>query len=392
MAAVEPIGRSDEARILYGDSSPFPYAFDFLESVRAVIDCCVAMLAAQSTVDQMVKRSAQVEQRLKGDRLRFDGLLQEVQKAVGHFTESSPRLSEAAAQVVASTRALVDREREHLERQWSAEMAGASRIVDEACATAYQSLEALLLRHVPPQTSVSWRLGADDDGYDGTISLVTRFGLEASFGIAIPETHAFARPVRAGDVAPATAARLPRASGGARLVSLDKLYVSEAALEPTRIALLLRARPRTGSGWRFDVRSETGQTFVQALDELGQPSGDVGQLEDQEREPILRLSSAVLDGTFDLVLRRQPMIEAKLDGEALRGRFEPRDVCARLVTVYAPIVSEICRRSGSPDELMLRRELGNGRRDSLFVTRAELSGKMARLPANARHVLDPFGI
>jgi hypothetical protein len=391
MAAAEPIGRHEEPLILYGDSSPFPYGFDFLESVRAVIDCCVAMLTSQSTIDQMVKRSSEVERRLQGDRGRFDALLLEVQKAAGKFSVDTPRLTEAAAQVVATTRALVDHEREHSERQWNAEIAGATRIVDEACATALQALEALLLRHVPPQTTVGWRLTADDDGYDGTISLTTRFGLEASFGIAIPEQHAFAKPRRVGDIAAATAARLPRA-GGARLVGLDRLFVSEAVLEAERIGLLLRARPRTGGGWRFDVHSESGETYVEALDEMGQPSGNIRELDEEEREPILRLSSAVLDATFDLVLRRQLLVEAKLDGEALRGRYQPRDVCTRLVTVYAPIVAEICRRSGSPNELMLRRDLGNGRRDSLFVTRAELRAKMARLPAASRRILDPFGL
>lgn len=389
----EPVtGRGDEPTVLYGDSSPFPYGYEFLETVRAVIDCCVTMLSAQSTIDQIVKHGRDVGARLQSDRKSFEAMLVEVQRATARFAETSPRLADAAAQVVAGTRALVERERDRFDQEWAAEVGGGERIIDDACATAYQALEALLLRHVPPQTSVSWRLAADDDGYDGTIALATRFGVEAQFGIAIPETHAFARPVRVGDVAPATAARLPRGRRDARIVNLDRLYVAEALLEPERIALMLKARPRTGNGWRFDVRSQSGQTFAQPLDELGQPIGDVVELSVDDREPILRLSSNVLDATFDLVLRRQLMIEAKLDGEPLRGRYEPRDVCARLVTVYAPIVSEIVRRSGSPNELMLRRDLGGGRRESRFVTRAELRGKMSLLPSSARRVLDPFGV
>jgi hypothetical protein len=387
----EPIGRGEEAT-LYGDSSPFPFGFDFLESVRAVLDCCVALLAAQAAIDQTVQHSRDVEQLLKTDRRDFEALLQEVQKATEQFGDSSPRLSEAAAQVVAATRSLVEREREHVEQKWAVEQSGANRIVDDAWASAYQALEALLLRQVPPQTSVSWRLSGDDDGYDGAIALQTLFGLDVTFRIAIPETHAFAHPRRVGDVAPASAPRLPRGQRDPRVVNLDRLFISEAVLEPERIALMLRARPRTGSGWRFDVRSESGQTFVQALDELGQPSGDIGELYDENREPILRLSSALLDATFDLVLRRQLMIDARLDGEPLRARYEPRDVCSRLTTMYAPIVNEIMRRSPSPNELMLRRDLGGGRRESVFVTRAELRAKMAHLPPQSRRVLDPFGL
>jgi hypothetical protein len=388
---VAEAGRIGEPTVLYGDSSPFPYGYDFLESVRAVVECCVAMLSAQVTIDQIVKHGREVEARLNSERKGFEALLLEVQRATSRFAES-PRLTEATTEVVAGVRGIVEREREHSDRQWTAEMAAAGRIVDEACATAYQALETLLLRHAPPQTSLSWRLVADDDGYDGTIELKTRFGVDTTFGIAIPETHALAKPVRVADVAPMLAGRMPRGRRDARTFNLDKLYVSEALLEPERVSLMLKTRPRTGNGWRFDVGSESGKTFAQPLGELGQPCGDIFELSEDEREPILRLSIAVLDSTFDLALRRQWMIDAKLDGESLSGRYEPRDVCGRLVTAFAPIVSEIVRRSGSPNELMLRRDLGAGRRESRFVTRAELRGKMACLPASVRTVLAPFGI
>ena len=81
---------------------------------------------------------------------------------------------------------------------------------------------------------------------------------------------------------------------------------------------------------------------------------------------------------------------ATLDGNTLRGRFEPRDVCARLVAAYAPIVSEISRRSCAPNELMLRRDVGGGRREAVFITRAELRARLTRLPPSLRVLFDPF--
>ena len=48
-ATTEPSYRSDEPRILFGDSTPFPYGLDFLTALRAVVDCCVRRCSPRST-------------------------------------------------------------------------------------------------------------------------------------------------------------------------------------------------------------------------------------------------------------------------------------------------------------------------------------------------------
>jgi hypothetical protein len=385
-AYASPAGEpsADEPRILYGDSTPFPYGLDFLTALRAVVDCCVGMLGAQHAIDQAVKRSSQVEEGLKGERWRLDSLLEAVRQAAAPFANSTPNLTTSATDIMVATRAIVERERGDVERRWSGELQQAQRIVDDACGTAYQALEALLLRNTPPETGVAWRLAADAEGYDVQVRLLTRFGLEAHFGIAVPEGHAWNRLRRAADLASGLAVRIPKP------IRLDKLYVSEAVVEPERISLWLRRAPRTGSGLRISVTFETAEAEVQLLDDLGQPHGDIYELDDDDRAEPFRLASSLLDSTFDLALRRQLMTGAALDGSTLRGRFEPRDVCARLIAAYAPIVSEISHRSCAPNELMLRRDLGGGRREAVFITRGELRGRLTRLPPSLRALFDPF--
>ena len=178
---------------------------------------------------------------------------------------------------MAATRAIVERERTAVERRWSGELQQAERIVDDACGTAYQALEALLLRHAPPQSAIAWRLVADADGYDAQVRLGTRFGLEAQFGVALPEGHPWSKLRRAADLAAGQALRVPKT------LRLDKLFVSEAVVEPERVSLWLRRSPRTGAGVRITVAGETEEAEVQLLDELGQPQGDVYELDDDDR-------------------------------------------------------------------------------------------------------------
>ncbi len=375
--------RTDEPRILFGDSTPFPYGIDFLNTLRAVVDSCAAMLASQHAIDQALKRSSQVEEGLKGERWRLDSLLEAVQKAAAPFAPH-PSMTASAAEIMAATRAIVERERVAVERRWSGELQQAERIVDDACGTAYQALEALLLRNTPPDSAVAWRLVADADGYDAQVRVGTRFGLEAQFGVALPEGHVWGKLRRAADLASGQALRVPKT------LRLDKLFVSEAVVEPARVSLWLRRSPRTGAGVRVSVASESEEAEVQLLDELGQPQGDVYELDDDDRAAPFRLASALVDSTFDLALRRQLMTGAALEGSSLRGRFEPREVVTRMIAAYAPIVSEISRRSCAPNELMLRRDVGGGRREAVFVTRAELRGRLARLPPALRTLFDPF--
>jgi hypothetical protein len=381
-ATTEPSYRPDEPRILFGDSTPFPYGIDFLNTLRAVVDCGAALLAAQAAVDQAVKRSSQVEEGLKGERWRLDSLLDAVQKAAAPFATGSATSS--AVDLVGAARAIVERDRTAVERRWSGELQQATRIVDDACSAAYQALEALLLRNTPPESGVAWRLVADAEGYDAQVRVSTRFRLEAQFGVALPEGHAWSRLRRSADLSSGLSLRVPKS------LRLDKLFVSEAVVEPDRVSLWLRRSARTGAGVRITVHAETEEAEVQLLDELGQPQGDVYELDGDDRHPPFRLATALVDSTFDLALRRQLMTGASLDGSSLRGRFEPRDVCARLVAAYAPIVSEISRRSCAPNELMLRRDVGGGRREAVFVTRGELKGRLARLSPSLRAIFDPF--
>jgi hypothetical protein len=390
--------RSEEPLVLYGDSSPFPYGIDFLDAIRAAVDACVAMLEAQATIDHTLRRSAQVEHNLKVERRRLQALLSAITAASDDFLDSSGRLRTVANEVCASATAATDRTLAELDRLWNAELSSASAIVDEAAAAAYDALQALLLAHTPPQSSVSWHLsaGANEDGYDATARLETRFGLDTQLALAIPAAHPWARLRRVVDVAPATTVLLPRPLArrqreGLLAVALDRLFISDVQITPARILIVLRRHARGGPGWRFAVASEDGRTIGQPIDEAGRPCGDEHDLV-EEREPVLRLASAILDGTFELVLRRERLVAATLDGQPLEQRHEPREVCARLIAGYAPVVAEIARRSYPATELTLRRTLGGGRREAMFIRRSELLERIGRVPPALRALFDPLGL
>jgi hypothetical protein len=63
-----------------------------------------------------------------------------------------------------------------------------------------------------------------------------------------------------------------------------------------------------------------------------------------------------------------------------------------LLAELAPVVLEISRRSGAPGELVLRRDVGGGRREEIYVTKAELWERLLVLPPERRAAFAALGL
>jgi hypothetical protein len=102
------------------------------------------------------------------------------------------------------------------------------------------------------------------------------------------------------------------------------------------------------------------------------------------------LCNAILASTQDLMTRRRELRSATFDGKSVLEHDSPRVVASKLIESLAPTVREIERRSGTPRELVLRRDLAEGRRQETYVTKAELHDLVCTVPANLRGVFAPF--
>jgi len=105
---------------------------------------------------------------------------------------------------------------------------------------------------------------------------------------------------------------------------------------------------------------------------------------------VLRLWRRVLDSTEDLGRRRHVMTGASFDGHPVKTFDEPRQVAEKLIRLLTPIMREIAQRSGAPGELVLRRDVRAGRREEIYITKAELHEKVLTLPPALRAVFDAF--
>ncbi|HEY6180202.1 MAG TPA: hypothetical protein VIX73_37430, partial [Kofleriaceae bacterium] len=112
---------------------------------------------------------------------------------------------------------------------------------------------------------------------------------------------------------------------------------------------------------------------------------------DDRVRPGLRLLVERLEAAVRaLADNRSGLVSIEIDGTPIAEHGHPRVFAERLIAAIAPTVQQIARRSRSPGELVLRRPLGDNRREEIFITTADLSKRLDGLPLHAREVFAPL--
>ena len=385
---------------VYGDSTPFPYDVNFIELIRHAVECGVALLQAQHEIVTAVDRSGSFDQLRKQERARLDAMSDAIKLTMTAFTSSkSERMVRTASRILESARAIIEGEMAELEGAATGQISSTRATVDQARERAFRAIEAFILRHDLPNTTVGIRLLAGEEVYSGQALVATPFGLEAVFALAIPQAHEWGKLRRVAELSAGTEVHVPMESGWlskrveVQTVKLDKLVVTEVAMSSERTLITLRKAPHGGPGYQIEVETDDGQPkpLLHRLQEDGHKAPDATlELGGEDAIHVLRLWQRVSETVRELAMRRQGMSGATFDGKPLRELDEPHAVCVRMVNVIAPVVQEISRRSGAPGELVLRRDLGEGRREEIYITKAELHEKVLTLPQSLRGTFDPF--
>jgi hypothetical protein len=94
----------------------------------------------------------------------------------------------------------------------------------------------------------------------------------------------------------------------------------------------------------------------------------------------------------DILEERGEVMGVLLDGEDPLPRGRGQDLVERIVSVLAPTALEVARRSPNSQELSLKREGPDGRREEFYLKRSELVAALQPLPREGRAVFAPLGL
>jgi hypothetical protein len=387
---------------VYGDATPFPYDVDYIELSRRAIDCAVQLLSAQHAISAAHERGAASGAARDDDRTSLTVLSAAIESSLESFARADSRdpgrvltrLRECLGSTVSTELAAID-------QQASAESAQILNIVSRSSESARRAIEAFLLLHDLPGTELrlSWS-AAGEQSYAAQLSVKTPFGIQAVFSLAIPPEHMWSRSRRLSELAPGFEVHSPQQAGWLSRrtemapVKLDRLYLSALTLGTASAEFSLRKGPTLGAGYRVILSSSEAQRVaLQPLMEDGSPATDSPlDLDGADSAQMLRLCSRVVESTEGLSSLRRNMLSADLDDRPMDDVNWSQLVAERLIQLLAPVMNEIARRSGAPTELVLRRDLGGGRREEMYVTKAELYEKVLVLPPARRVAFEQLGL
>jgi hypothetical protein len=378
---------------VYGDSTPFPHDLDYIQMLRDGIDCSVRLLSAQHSIRAAMQRADIAEKAKQHEASELDALFERVQSAAtSSLNEGLDRTVRTAAQIVAGTRSMVDAAIRDLDANVAVEVNQARHIVDKAREITASAIEQYLEQHSGPGSRLCLQLLASNDANSGHVTVITPYGVSAVFGVAIPPSHVWARPRRVGDVVANIEIHMPKESGwlSKRVemtpVRLERFFISDVMWSGRSGLLRMRRGAASGSGYQLRVELDNGMQLSMS------PVGEDGRtddsqplvLEGNDQTTMLGLWKGVVASSRDLMGLRRRMVSAAFLDRPLLEVESPRALAEALIADMAPTVVEISRRSGAPGELVLRRNLGEGRREETYCTHSELLEKVLVLPPDLR--------
>jgi hypothetical protein len=385
---------------LYGDSTSSPLATDYVDLLRKAIDCCVAILQAEQRMGVGIAHRRHLEARAEKDVVRLRELESALTRSIGLMIEGATpdapvaRCSDVIARAVTGAVAASAGE---VQAALQAEL---QRIEDSAGkerARCVKAVEQLLLAHDLPDSERELRLDQKKDGgYVARLQSSTPYGVTSALELEIPAGNRFAQQVRVGDLAEGLEIQVPKTGGWLRKESrlsterLGRMIVTSCRAGARAYQVSLRAEG-VEEGYDFACVPRSARVHATHV-APDQPAPADFDLNETDSKAVVAFLEKLAAAALELTPNRKALSQVQLDGEGLEQQRQPSLLVQRLIEVMAPTVREISARSGSEHELVIRRLLGDGRREERFVKRSELLEKLEPLPEAARSLFAPLGL
>lgn len=384
------------SRFLFGDSEPFEGGYDFLAALRRFVQASSRVLSLSHEADEL--------ERTLGDRAHehlhaidalqafFDGLNDAITERAAR--SGAPQLiGPYASQLLEQVEALAARARASRANDLDVDQVAATSRIHERRAEIRSVLADYLLADPLPVLSWALSLGLSGTAPHGTVILEHPGELTTSFGLDVMRNGSWGRARKIGEVSPGLTLQVGykkaflRSSLHPDIVTLDEMAIAALELGPDSMELHLRRKldaSRDAFVLTIDPDEQTGASIVKItrFEERGNTEAPfIAQGEEaarvEELAALLRRECAALIG------QKTRLLSAQLDGHDVFERNLVSVVLQRISDRLAKTAEEVSRRSPNPQELSLKYERDDGRREELYLKKAELLQMVAALPPEA---------
>jgi hypothetical protein len=376
----------------YGDGSPFPLDENFIETLTTAVETCTNAFVPLTELDARREKAREVRREADKEIGRLADLEATVIGSLVPFVPSDnkkPSLTQQVSQkITAGVKTAVSEARRQVEGRVAA---------TEALASARTSADAVIKALRPffeeqQLPNAKWIMSWDVRGAEPSANAVATAGrISASFNLAPDPYRA---PIRVEQLCEGVIVHMMKKGvfGKAKPAPIDlgKYVVVAFERNAHETIVTLKENPnKSAQGLRFAV-TEVGATWV-SITAAGDADGEVNPLDPEDVRPVRQLAEKANAALKDLLLRRT-LVDLSLGSTPLADLEEPRIVPLELLAQLTPLARTIREKSRTSGELILKRDIGDGRREELFVPRATLAAQFARLPNEYRRPFEDMGI
>jgi hypothetical protein len=374
-------------RYLYADSEPFPLSYPFLPTLEKFVAAASRALSAVGEIEareaRLAKGVAEAQQAVDA----LDRYVAQVSEAV--MDESARAASPAVDGFARELQTHVERAAESLRAARELEVAQLRAATEAAIAAQRDEIRVatveLLLRGTPLSAS-RYRLRLIEGRYNWWATCAFAGRLEISLRLDPDEGSGWREPRRVESIAGELEVQVGLKKGWLKkdlapvLLSLDDLVVGAGVLEQGRAEIHLRKKADANTGAVVLQLTREGSAVnveIERPTDSGETATVHAAFEDVEK--LERFWGALVTAGDAVLPFRAEIESATLDGQDVLDGDRVLQLIDLYVAEFSPIVSEIAKRSPSPRELSLKLEHDDGKREEIYLQKAELAGQLASL-------------
>jgi hypothetical protein len=385
---------------LFGDATPSPLKSDFIAFLRDAVDYAVEVLRADARMASAARDVERLAEQTDLEIAAAEELATDVARALEGPALRSPAslAGRCAARLQLDARDLVRSESEAARAAVVAERAHVAQRASKESEACIKALEALVLAHtLPDALGVTVVNLVGGSRYEALLESQTPYGLEWTTELDIPANHALARVLRIDRLADRLEVEAPEEGGWInkevrnRPQRLDRLYLMGLSVHPSETAVRLRsAQDGTGVGFDILLGSDPSRAQLVRILEGGAAADAVHNVVGDDAAKLQSLRDSLVALAGELADHKKALRKVSLGGTPLPNLESPRALVDQILASIAPTVHEIAKRSLAPGELVIKRLLGDSRREEVFVSKKELRQKVESLPPELRAAFDPL--
>jgi hypothetical protein len=376
----------------YGDGTPFPLEENFIETLTSAVETCTNAFVPLAELDARRERAKEARRDAEREAGRLDDLEKTVSAALAPYMpidKAKANNAQLVAQKIAqSAKSFIQEAKTQVDtrvRQMDAQASGRT-----SADAVLKALRPFFDDHQLPKAV--WIMSWDVRGAEAHADAIATAGrIVASFQLT-PDPYR--GPIRVEQLAEGVVVHMMKKGvfGKAKPAPVDLGKYVMVAFERTAresVVTLKESANKASPGLRFAVGD--GQATWVSITTNGDTEGEANPLDMEDVGPIRQLAERAHAALKDL-LNKRTLVDLTLGGRSINDLDEPRIVPLELLQQLTPLARTIREKSRMSGELVLKRDIGDGRREELFVPRATLAQQFARLPAEYRRPFEEMGI